>query len=164
MKILKRMIEDKIRLQSRATEKHYEQIFDWMKELEEKSTEALLLVQKKHTLWRYQNESDEAKRVQRSGSSRRTRNEADTQDLLSFKSCRSWAVDCIEEMNLESPRKMQDEQEVMNEISWNTTRRRRKGGRRLEPEGATETLETKVFWNGVEGVPGYPDGEGRRCR
>ena len=29
----------------------------------------------------------------------------------------------------------------------------------LEPEEETETLETKVFWNGVEGVPGYPDGE-----
>ena len=28
----------------------------------------------------------------------------------------------------------------------------------------TETLETKVFWNGVEGVPGYPDGEGHHER
>ena len=68
-------------------------------------------------------------------------------------------MDCIKEMSLESPRKMQDEQEVTNETSWNTTRRRREDGWRLKPEGETETLETKVFWNGVEGVPGYPYGE-----
>ena len=61
------MVEDKIRMQSRATEK-YEQIFEEMKELEvKKSEEALLLVQKKHTLMRYQNERDEARRLQRSG-------------------------------------------------------------------------------------------------
>ena len=69
--ILKGMVEDKLRLQSRATEKYYEQIFEEMKELEEKkSKEALLLVQKKRTLWRYQNERDEARRLQRSGNSR----------------------------------------------------------------------------------------------
>ena len=37
-------------------------------------------------------------------------------------------------------------------------------GWRLEPEGETETLKTKVLWNGVESVPGYPDGEGRHER
>ena len=51
--VLKDMVEDKIRLQSGATKKYYEQIFEEMKELEEKhSKEALPLVQKKHTLWR----------------------------------------------------------------------------------------------------------------
>ena len=46
-KVLKGLVEDKIRLQSRATEAYYEQIFEEMKELEEKkSWEALLLVQK----------------------------------------------------------------------------------------------------------------------
>ena len=60
-----------------------------MKELEEKnSKEASLLVQKKHTLWRYQNERDVATRLQRFGSSRRMKKEADSQDLLSFESCR----------------------------------------------------------------------------
>ena len=44
----------------------------------------------------------------------------------------------------ESPRKMQDEQEVMSETSGNATRRRGEDGWRLE----TETLETNVFWNG----------------
>ena len=79
--------------QSRATEKYHEE----MKELEEeKSEEALLLVQKKFELWRYQNERDEARRLQRSGCSRRMK-EVDSQDLLSFQSCRSSAVDHVEE-------------------------------------------------------------------
>ena len=43
--ILKGMVEDKIRLLSRATEQYHEQIFEEMKE--KKSKEALLLVQKK---------------------------------------------------------------------------------------------------------------------
>ena len=58
--VLKGMVVDKIRLQSRATEKYYEHIFVEMKELEEKkSMEALLLVRKKHILMKYQNERDE---------------------------------------------------------------------------------------------------------
>ena len=45
---LKGMIEDRIRLQNRATEKYYEHIFEEMKEMEEKkSVEALPFVQKK---------------------------------------------------------------------------------------------------------------------
>ena len=154
-----------IRLQSRATEKYYEQNFEEVKELEEKkSKEALLPVQKKHDWWRYPNGRYEARRLQRSGSSRRMKKEADSQDLLSFESCRSSAVDHVEEMSQESPRKMQDEQEVMSETSGNATRGRGQDAWRLEPEGETETLETKVFWNGVEGVPGYPDGEGHHER
>ena len=47
--VLKGMVEDKIRLQSRATPKYCEQIFEEMKESEEKkSKEVMLLVQKKH--------------------------------------------------------------------------------------------------------------------
>ena len=150
------MVEDKIRMQSRATDKYYEQISSKMQELEEKKPEeALLLVQEKYDLWRYQNERDEARRLQRSGSSIRMKKEADSQDLLSFQSCRSPAVDHVEEMSLESPRKIQDSQvekamRGRGEDSW-----------RLEPEGETETLETKVVSNGVEGVHVDPCGEGR---
>ena len=43
----KKVLKGLVRLQSRATEEYYEQIFEEMKELEEKkSREALLLVQK----------------------------------------------------------------------------------------------------------------------
>ena len=73
-------------------------------------------------------------------------------------------VDHVEEMSLESPRKMQDKQEVMSETSGNATRGREEDGWRLEPEGEKKTPETKVLWNGVEAVTGYPDGEGRHER
>ena len=72
-------------------------------------------------------------------------------------------VDFFEEVSLESPRKTQDEQ-VTSETSWNATRRKEVDEWRLEPEGETETRETKVSWNGVEGVPGYPDSEGHHER
>ena len=90
------MVEDKIRLQSRGTEKYYEQMFEEMKELEEKRSKvALILEQKKHMLMRYQNERDEARRLQRSGSLKGTRKEAELQNLLSSEPCRSSAVDHI---------------------------------------------------------------------
>ena len=42
-------MEDRIRIQSKATEKYYETIFEELTELEEKkSKEALVLIQKKH--------------------------------------------------------------------------------------------------------------------
>ena len=79
------MADDKIWLQSRATEKNYQQIFEEMKKLEEKKPkEVLLLVQKKDDLWKYQNERNEARRLQRSGSSRRMKKEADSRTFSPF--------------------------------------------------------------------------------
>ena len=50
-------MEDNIRMQSRATEKYNEQIFEEMKELEEKkSEETLLTCVDKHDICRFQNE------------------------------------------------------------------------------------------------------------
>ena len=110
------MAQDKMRLQSRALAKYHEQIFEEMKDLEEtKSKRGCATCAEKHISMRYQNEKDEARRLQRSGSSRLTRKEADLQDLLSFESCTSSAADYIEEISLESPRKMQ---EVASEASW----------------------------------------------
>ena len=92
------------------TWKRFQNTVFCLKKLEEKkSEEALLLVQKKSSIYGDQNERDEARRLQRSGSSRRMK-EVDSQDLLSFESCRSSAVDRVEEMSLESPRKRQDVQ------------------------------------------------------
>ena len=113
---------------------------------------------------RYQNERDEARRLQRSGSSRGARKEADLQDLLSFEFCRSSAVDHIEEISPESPRKMQDEQEVTSEASWTATGEEAEDGRRLEPEGETETLEVIVLGNEAEGVSVNPHHEQTRAK
>ena len=159
-------MEDTIRMSSRATEKHCEQIFEETKELEEKkSEEALQLVQKKYDLSRYQNERDEARRLRRSGSSRRMKKEADSQDLISCQSCRPSAVDYVEEMSLESPRKIQgrtsvdelrlqgirrEEEEKMRE-GWNQKKKRRRWKPKLfrtEWKASTWTLMVKVAMGG----------------
>ena len=70
-------------------------------------------------------------------------------------------MDHVEGMGLEPPRKIQDVQVVMSETAGKATRGRGRDAWRLEPEGETETLETKVVSNGVEGVRADP---GRRER
>ena len=63
--IFKNTIEGKLRVQSRASERLQDQIVEEMKEMEHKRTEgALQLVRKEHDLSMYQNEKDEAKRLQ----------------------------------------------------------------------------------------------------
>ena len=82
--IFKSTMEDKLRLQSRAIERYHDQSFEKIQELEEKkSEEVLLMVQKRYELWRYQNERDEARRLQRSGNSRRVKKEIDLQHPFS---------------------------------------------------------------------------------
>ena len=52
--IFKSTMEDNLKLQSRATARYHDQIFEEITEQEEKkSEEALLLVQKRHDLWSY---------------------------------------------------------------------------------------------------------------
>ena len=48
-------------MQSRANERLHDQIFEEIKEMEQKKTEeALNLAKKENDLWRYQNEKEEA--------------------------------------------------------------------------------------------------------
>ena len=123
----KSTMEDKLKLQSRANKRYHDLIFEEMKELEEKkSEEALQMVQKKHSLWRYQNEREEAGRLQSSGNSRRVKKGLDLQHPTSSESCRSSTVDHDEEMTLESLRKRQEVQEVMKETEWKKARAREK--------------------------------------
>ena len=69
--VLAGVVEDKIGIQSNATEKYYETIFEELRELEEKkSKEALVLVQKKHILLRCESERERARMLQRLGGSR----------------------------------------------------------------------------------------------
>ena len=100
-------VEDNIRLQSKATEKYYETIFEELRELDEKkSKEALLLVQKKHILIRHPSDRGEARMWQWLVGSRATRNGFDIQDTLSFEFCSSSRVCDMEEVSSESSRKM----------------------------------------------------------
>ena len=72
-------------------------------------------MQKRHDLWRYQNERDEARRLQSSGTSRRVRKGLDLQHPFSSESCTSSTMNHDEEMTLESPRKRHEVQEVVKE-------------------------------------------------
>ena len=93
--IFKSAMEDKLKLQSRANERFHDQIVEEIKEIEPKKTEeALRVVQNEHDLWRYQNERDEARRLQTSGNSRRVRRVLGLQHPTSSKMCRSSMVDC----------------------------------------------------------------------
>ena len=73
-------------------------------------------------------------------------------------------MDHDEEMTLESPRKRQEVQGVIEETEWKETRGREEDAWRLEPQGETEMPETRVVADGVEGI--YVDlyGEGHHER
>ena len=73
-------------------------------------------------------------------------------------------MDHVEEMSQESPRKIQDVQVVMSETAGKATRGRGEDAWRLETEGESERLETKVVSHGVEGVYVDSNGEGRIVR
>ena len=63
--IFQNAIEGKLRVQDRASERLQDQIIEEIKELENKKTEdALQIAQQEHDLWMYQNEKEEAKRLQ----------------------------------------------------------------------------------------------------
>ena len=101
-------------------------------------------MQKRHDLWRYQNERDEARKLQSSRNSIRVRKGVGLQHHFSSESCRSSTVGHDEEMTLESPRKRQEVQKVMKETAWQEARGREEEAWRLEPEGETEMPETGV--------------------
>ena len=146
--ILKGMVEDKIRLQSRATEKYYDQIFgEWesWKKRKQKRLCHLCRNGRIHGDFRMKEMKQEGCRGLESP-------EVDSQNLVSFESCRSLAVDHVEEMSLESLRKRQDAQEVVGQTAGKATRGRGEDAWRLEPEGETETSESRVVLDGVEGV------------
>ena len=63
--IFRNAIEGKLRVQDRASERLQDQIIEEIKEMEStKTEEALQLVENEHDLWMYQNEKEEAKRLQ----------------------------------------------------------------------------------------------------
>ena len=77
--VLSCLMEDKIRIQSKATEKYYETVFEELRVSEEKSKEAWVLVQKKHILIRCQSERERARMLQKLGGSRAIRHGSDAQ-------------------------------------------------------------------------------------
>ena len=92
--VLAGLVEDKIRIQTKATEKYYETIFEELKEL--------ALVQKRHVLIRCRSERERARMLQRLGGSRAMRHGSDAQDTLSFESCSSSTAFDMDEVSSES--------------------------------------------------------------
>ena len=102
---------------------------------------------------RYQNERDEARRLQSSGNSRKVRKGLDLQHPTS-----SSMVDDDEEMTLEPPRKRPEWPD------WKEARGREEDAWRLEPEGETEVPETVIVADEVEGTHVDSNGEGHHGR
>ena len=162
--VLAGLLEDMIRIQSKATEKYNETIFEELKVLEEKkSKEALVLVQKKHILTRCQSEGERARMLKRLGGSRAIGRRSDAQDTFSFESCSSSiACDMEEEVSSESSKKMKDMDEITSEASWTAvTKGKEKEAWSLEPEGEAEKPGAMGPRSEVKGISLNPEGEGR---
>ena len=114
-------------MSERQSERHHDQIFKEIKELEPKKRQKKLceMVLKKHDVWRYQSERDEARRLQSSGNSRRVKKGLDLQHPTSSGSCRSSMVDDDEEMALEPPSGKRREVEKKATGGWNQKGKRR---------------------------------------
>ena len=95
-------------------------------------------MQKRHALRRWQNDRDEARRLQSSGNSRTVRKGVDLQHPFSSESCRSSTVDHDEERTLESPSKRQEVLEVMKKTEWNEAK-----GREEERNSVGITINSK---------------------
>ena len=161
--VLAVLMEDKIRIQSKATEKYYESIFE---ELEEKtSKEALVLEQKKHILMRWQSERERVTMLQRLGGPRAIGRRSDAQDTFSFESCTSSTACDVEEVSFKSSKKMKDIDEITSEASWTVvTNEKEKEVCSLESEGEVEKPGSIGLGSEVKGSSVNPEGEGRHGR
>ena len=141
--IFQSAVEDKLKLQCRTNERYHDQIVEEINETEQNKTEeALRMVQKKHDKWRYQNEREEPRILQSSGNSRRAR---------------GWTCS-IPPLLMEPPRKRPEW------LEWEEARGREEDARRLEPEEETEVPETVIVADEVEGTCVDSNGEGHHGR
>ena len=132
--IFQSAIEGKLRMQDRASERLQDQIIEEVKELvNTKTDEALQLASKEHDLWMYQNEKEEAKRLQ---GVRKPRKD--------------------EQMARVPPRNRSDWPD------WEEARKMEESEWRLEPEGEAEVPEIIIVSDAVEGTFVDLDGESRR--
>ena len=135
--IFQNAIEGKLRVQDRASERLQDQIIEEIKELESTQTEeAMQLVRKEHDVWMYQNEKEEAKRLQGARNPRKD-------EEMAWAPPRNMSIwpDWEEARARERERK---------EIEW-----------RLEAEEEAEVPEIIVVSDAVESTPVDLEGESR---
>ena len=130
--VLAGLVEDQSRLQSKATEKYDETIFEEMRELEEKRS------QKKP--WYLYRKSTFCHGVKVRGIERACCKDWDgrerPRDTMSVEPCSSSMAGDMEEVSSESSRKMKDMEETTPEAWWkNVTKGKGQEVWRLEPEG-----------------------------
>ena len=132
--IFQNAIDGRLRVQDRASERMQDQIIEDMKELAHtKTDEALQLASKEHDLWMYQNEKEEATRVQ---FVRKPRKDEE----------RVWAP----------PRNKSDWS------GWEEATKTEESEWRLEPEGEAEVPAIIIVSDAVEGTLVDLDGVSRR--
>ena len=118
--VLAILMEGKMNMQKVAPEKYQEKIVKELKELEEQKTrEALELVQRKHKLVKWEGEREKARMLQRFDSSRAVGQWSrahDNSTYVSFPSCSSSHL--TDEAMSASSKMAQDADEAMSESSW----------------------------------------------
>ena len=128
--VLACLVEDRTRLQSNATEKYYETIFEELRELvQKKSKEAI----KAHSVTRMLQKLEGI------------RHWTGTRDTMSVESCSSSMTDDMEVVCSESSRKMKDMEETTSQASCTTVKKGKKKVWRLESEGERRSLKPWVW-------------------
>ena len=150
--VLAVLMEGKMNMQKTAPEDFQRQIFQELKkELEEQKTkEALELVQRKHKLIKWEGERERARTLQRLESSRAIGQWSRAQDNSSFRSCSSsLAFDTA-----------QDVDKAKFESSWNALAKvKERDWWSIDLEGEMENLEVIGPCSGIDGVSTDPKGK-----
>ena len=127
---------------------------------EERTKEALELVQRKHTLIKWEGERDRARTLQRFESPRGMGQSFGVHDNSSFDSCSSSLAFDTDEAMSASSKMVKDVGEAMSESSWTALAKgKERGWWNIDLEGEMEKLEITGPWSGTEGGSVDPKGK-----
>ena len=161
--VLTVLMERKINMQRTAPEKFIEKIFEELEELEEQRTrEALELVQRKHNFVKWEGERERTRTLQRLEASSATGSWSGAHDNSSFGSCSSsWTLNTDEAMSASS-QMGKDTDEAGSESPWTALAEgKERGWWSIDLEGEMVKLEVIGPWSGPEG--GSVDAKGKMC-
>ena len=162
--VLAILMEGKMNMQKVAPEKHQEKIFEESMELEEQKTrEALELVQGKHKLVKWESERERARMLQGMELSGAVGHCSGGLDNSSFGSCSSsLALDTDEAMSASS-KMAQDADDAMSESSWAALATgKERGWWSIDLDGEIEKLEVVGLLSGTEGGSVEPKRKSRK--
>ena len=148
-------------MQRTAPERYREKIFEALTELEEQRTkEALELVQKKHKLIKWEGERERARTLQGLEASRAIGPWSGAHDNSSFGSCSSFLAFDTDEAMSASSQMGKDAGDAWSESSWTAlAKSKERGWWSIDLEGVLGKLEVIGPWSGTEGGSVDPKGE-----